>query len=718
MNIDDYSVRHKMRLKSLALKNFRAFSNTEQPAIDLAHSVILFCGKNGAGKTSLFEALELFLTGSVERLAGIETIGQVLVNVREPDAPARLTLEWAHNGADGATSAEINRNQKTFQVKPALDSEQINSFRNTTYLPQATMRRVISSGPLKLGEIIKILAMSQKSEVLLDGIAQAGITRRDAGFQNMTEAYARKQKSLSDAEVRIKSLKDSIQAVAVAAGGLASWFDDINYISMQLEPPVAQPTHESLETLDEQIKTVDSVLQSKLADAMQVKAEGERAKVRCQRLREQEEDRRASANVFAENESLSVKLETELKSLDDQLKRAQDELTDLESGGIAEKRLPAMLKLLIDARDQSDSNICPVCDQPLENLREHIERKLQNLTAEQSEYDNRLSLARTNLKQIQDSRRQKIKDLAEIKHVIQDHKDEEQSLLSNIKVFLGNYDETIGVGCSLQQVYAYEQDRISKAEKTIHQLTGLADKVSRLRSEISASSTRASQLMAELVEMERQQTNLAGILAEAKAAKERVDDWIEAIQAVHTVLSNQLEESLGTYANQYISRQFADLFERICGHPYWKVTLPQVRVRYHKAEAEWKAAYRGKTYSGEAVFSQGEVNACALAMFLALATAQTSHPGLLLLDDPIQNMDEIRIEDFAQVLKSLKDDLGWQLVIAVHEESVFDYLKRQLYPSSQGQSLVSYKLVSSDQGTIASEKDALVFDTQDFFVQA
>jgi recombinational DNA repair ATPase RecF len=102
-----------MRLRSLAVRNFRAFSNAEQPAIDLAHSVILCCGKNGSGKTSLFEALELSLTGSVERLAGIETVGQVLVNVREPDAPARLTLEWAHNGVDGATSAEINGNQKT-----------------------------------------------------------------------------------------------------------------------------------------------------------------------------------------------------------------------------------------------------------------------------------------------------------------------------------------------------------------------------------------------------------------------------------------------------------------------------------------------------------------------------------------------------------------------------------------------------------------------------
>ena len=249
-------------------------------------------------------------------------------------------------------------------------------------------------------------------------------------------------------------------------------------------------------------------------------------------------------------------------------------------------------------------------------------------------------------------------------------------------------------------------------------LTVLADSISRLRSEISAISTRTSQLTAELAGLERQQTRLARTLAEAKAATDRVEGFIETIQWVHRVLSDQLKRALDTYATLHVSRQFAELFDRICGHPYWQVTIPEVRMRYHKAEVEWNATYGGERYTGEAIFSQGELNACALAMFLALGTAQTAHPKLLLLDDPIQSMDEIRIEDFAQLLKSLKDDLGWQLITAIHEESVFEYLKRQLYPSSQGQSLVSYKLVAGEAGTTASEKEELVFDAKDFLIPA
>src|SRR5437667_414574 len=44
----------KLQLASIQLKDFRCF---EQATIDLDSSIVLICGKNGAGKTSLLEAL-------------------------------------------------------------------------------------------------------------------------------------------------------------------------------------------------------------------------------------------------------------------------------------------------------------------------------------------------------------------------------------------------------------------------------------------------------------------------------------------------------------------------------------------------------------------------------------------------------------------------------------------------------------------------------------
>ena len=246
-----------MRLKRVTLRNFRAFSNAEEPAIDLDHSVVLFCGKNGAGKTSLFEALELTLTGAIERLAAAQAKGRILVNVRKPDAPARIALEWERGGIDGATSVEIDRNQPSVQIDPALLKDQIGSFPVTTYLPQATLRRLISAGPLKLGEIIGFLAATERSEALLDGIAQAEITRRDAAYQRMKEACDREQKTVGDTDARIKFLRGTIELVRSETGGIGSWLENILDISRKLELPVPSLTAPSVDGLSDQVKSVE-----------------------------------------------------------------------------------------------------------------------------------------------------------------------------------------------------------------------------------------------------------------------------------------------------------------------------------------------------------------------------------------------------------------------------------------------------------------------------
>ena len=462
----------------------------------------------------------------------------------------------------------------------------------------------------------------------------------------------------------------------------------------------------------------NEILQSKLADAIQFKSRAERANVNCQRLIDQEEDQKNTAQLFFEKEYIATTRESGLRDLENRLKTKRNNLTTIESEAINGQRIPAMLKLLIDAKSQAGSNICPICDRPLENLTGHIEYKLKDLTAEQPEFESRLARTRASLELLENLRRQMNVEIAEIKKEISDRRDEEQTLLKGMGDFLSDYRTIIGNRCSLQQVSKYLEGRVNEAQATITSLTGLADRASRLRSEISAASTRTSTLSTELKGLEGQRGRFEKRLAEANAAKQIVESFIETTQWLQGILSKELEEVLSTYANTYVSMQFAELFHRICGHEYWGVAIPEARMRYRRAEVDWNATYRGEVYQGEAVFSQGELNACALAMFLALATAQSEHPKFLLLDDPIQSMDEMRIDDFAQVLKSLKDDLGWQLLIAIHEESVFEYLKRQLYPSSEGQSLASYKLVADQGGTIASEKQEFVFDAKDFLIPA
>jgi len=85
-----------------------------------------------------------------------------------------------------------------------------------------------------------------------------------------------------------------------------------------------------------------------------------------------------------------------------------------------------------------------------------------------------------------------------------------------------------------------------------------------------------------------------------------------------------------------------------------------------------------------------------------------------MLDDPVQNMDEIHIEEFGNVLKFLKDELGWQLLVSLHDESVFQFFKRQLHPTRVGQSLVAYRFEEIDAGSRIIQQSIASFDPKAF----
>ena len=62
----------KLRINKLTLRNFRCFSET---TVDLSADIIAIYGRNGVGKTGIFDAIEFALFGSISRLG--EPIGEI-----------------------------------------------------------------------------------------------------------------------------------------------------------------------------------------------------------------------------------------------------------------------------------------------------------------------------------------------------------------------------------------------------------------------------------------------------------------------------------------------------------------------------------------------------------------------------------------------------------------------------------------------------------------
>ena len=70
----------------------------------------------------------------------------------------------------------------------------------------------------------------------------------------------------------------------------------------------------------------------------------------------------------------------------------------------------------------------------------------------------------------------------------------------------------------------------------------------------------------------------------------------------------------------------------------------------------------------------------------------------LIIDDPVQSMDEVHISQFAALLRTLSKEHGRQVIIAVHEKPLFDYLCLELSPAFAGDRLITIELGRTANG--------------------
>lgn len=74
----------------------------------------------------------------------------------------------------------------------------------------------------------------------------------------------------------------------------------------------------------------------------------------------------------------------------------------------------------------------------------------------------------------------------------------------------------------------------------------------------------------------------------------------------------------------------------------------------------------------------------------------------LVFDDPVQAMDEVHVAQFAALVRLLSKQNERQVIIAVHERELFDYLALELRPAYKGDELITIELgeraADEDQG--------------------
>lgn len=111
-----------------------------------------------------------------------------------------------------------------------------------------------------------------------------------------------------------------------------------------------------------------------------------------------------------------------------------------------------------------------------------------------------------------------------------------------------------------------------------------------------------------------------------------------------------------------------------------------------------------------AMLSAGNLNTAALTLFLALHLSINPDLPWLVLDDPVQSMDELHVAQFAALLRTLAKREDRQIIIAIHERQLFDYLTLELSPAFPGDKLITVEISKSPEGSTEYSTKVLGFE--------
>jgi exonuclease SbcC len=398
------------------------------------------------------------------------------------------------------------------------------------------------------------------------------------------------------------------------------------------------------------------------------------------------------------------------------------------------------------------SDICPVCDRDFADqdagpLAAHLAGKiaaltteagrLQALAVERAETTNRLTQAQRELLTV-DQRRLEAEALAALTN--------RATQMSGMVEQLRRMEPDAEIGADLLDRVAAAREAATAARRAnetsasvrpelekIVELTlsaplgefpsvdeALSQASAALDSQISFAQgqiTRRVQAMGHLETLKRTLLEIDKSEAErtaARAESQRVKAGLVAVGEVRESAKSVSEAAQKVRAaivkkvfNTALNKSWRDLFVRLAPSEDFVPAFKIPEGEKDKVEAVLETVHRSGRASGtpSAMLSQGNLNTAALTLFLALHLSVPARTPWLVLDDPVQSMDDVHIAQFAALLRTLSKGVGRQVIVAVHERALFDYLTLELSPAYPGDSLITIEVTRNFDGeTVATPR--------------
>jgi exonuclease SbcC len=234
------------------------------------------------------------------------------------------------------------------------------------------------------------------------------------------------------------------------------------------------------------------------------------------------------------------------------------------------------------------------------------------------------------------------------------------------------------------------------AEREEAELIRLEEQLESAASAVRALETRGAERKSLVSERETNQTELDRL----KESKQKADDAIEVARTLGKTVLEVRTSIVRRVFNDSLNKLWADLFTRLAPEENFVPAFALPEKAAGDVEAVLETVYRKGLKGGnpQAMLSAGNLNTAALTLFLALHLSLAPRLPWLLIDDPVQSMDEVHISQFAALLRTLSKRSDRRVVIAIHERPLFDYLALELSPAFPQDKLITVDLGRSASG--------------------
>jgi exonuclease SbcC len=258
--------------------------------------------------------------------------------------------------------------------------------------------------------------------------------------------------------------------------------------------------------------------------------------------------------------------------------------------------------------------------------------------------------------------------------------------LSDFAISIGapSLDEGESFEAAAARLDALLTGQATRLEERLSMRRNGADDIAKIQSALTRRKETDARISADFASWQR-----------ANQGLERAQAMRDQGNAIRSAVDRVRSAIIRREFNDRLNRVWRDLFVRLApGEPF----VPAFRIPESSTQRLQPKLITEHRDGGEAggtpgaMLSAANLNTAALTLFIALNLSVPRELPWLILDDPVQSMDDVHIAHFAALLRSLSKEQSLQVMIAVHDRQLFEYLKLELSPAFPEDSLLTLEL--------------------------